>query len=119
MKDKIIPLTQRVKESGVLAGNDAYRRDLESQIPNHLSKPLAWYDSILDPLYQLWAGIKRLILGLWTFFKVAVFTLGLVALYYIVNYHRGWIDVTILSEGDLKHMSGDLLKPKVEGKKVK
>lgn len=91
----------------------------EQEVPNHLKAKISPIDRFLiEPLWSGIALVKRFILGLWTFFKVAIFCLGLLALYYIYSFHAGYIDLTILSQGDLKQMSGDLLKPETK-KQVK
>jgi len=67
-----------------------------------------------NPLSMLWGSIKK---GCnWAFHALKCFliAMGLLACYCLYQYESGYIDLTVLSQGDLKLMSGDLLKPEVK-----
>lgn len=88
----------------------------ESSVVNKSYPELLPQISFIDrlfftPLSMLWASLKKVCNWAFRALKCFLIVMGLLACYYITEYHRGWIDITILSDGDLKLMSGDLLKP--------
>lgn len=107
MEKKVVSLTDKMHAKAM---KEAYET-LENPQVTFMEEYLWW------PTLCLRRWIKNAVVTAWTFFKVAVFTLGLVALYYLYSFHAGYIDLTILSQGDMKHLSGDLLKPAKEVKK--
>jgi hypothetical protein len=108
MKDKkVFSLTDKMHAKAMNHAHDTFENPQVTFMEEYF-----WW-----PTLCLRRWIKNAVLTAWTFFKVAVFTLGLVALYYIWSFHAGYIDLTILSQGDMKLLSGDLLKPAPTAKK--
>lgn len=89
-----------------------------TEVPNHLNariSPVSRY--LWEPIHRAVSVIKSCCKWIFRALICFLVSMGILACYCLYCYESGWVDLTILSEGDLKHMSGDLLKPKVEGKK--
>lgn len=136
MDKKVVPLTEKQRLMAISTpmdflyggatqgGKTAYSKALKNgdwdTIPNHLSKPICRLERfIFEPCHRIAGGIKSACRAFMGFVKWYLIIMGCLATYYLVNFHRGWIDITILSQGDLKVLSGDLLKPAKEVKKTK
>lgn len=78
---------------------------------------LTYRQTFWSGLYSAMGWIRGALLFVINTIKGLIFCLGLLALYYLWSFHAGYSELTILSQGDLKHLSGDLLKPKKETKK--
>lgn len=107
MEKKVVSLTDKMHAKAMIEAREVFENPQVTFMEEYF-----WW-----PTLCLRRWIKNVVVTAWTFFKVAVFTLGLVALYYLYSFHAGYIDLTILSQGDMKHLSGDFLKPEKEVKK--
>lgn len=130
MTKNIIPLTE-IKEAkelknysglnGLLRkGGSSYQFTPQYQdTPNHLKTPIGfWQRYLLEPMFRLGYRIKvaaKVILVLLAAFLISM---GALFTYFLYEYEKGFVELSLLSQGDMKVMSGDLLKAKpVEHKK--
>lgn len=85
---------------------------------NQVYQPLklTYRQTFRSGLCSAMGWIRGVLLFVINTIKGLIFCLGLLALYYLWSFHAGYSELTILSQGDLKHLSGDLLKPNKEKK---
>lgn len=110
---KIVPLTGTWKGFDVSGkpymGNEFY--------PNLIKEPISPIGRFLiEPYHAIAQRVKvvtkTIIIGL----ILLLAGIGAYSCYLAYHYYAGYLEITILSQGDMKLLSSDLLKPKNETK---